>query len=241
MLQWRLHLNSAAVQAHKRWLAGPRDSDQGRLDLEGLDLTGAILRHMGLNGLRLTRCDLTDANGRVSYFEGAEIRETIFDRAILQMAHFDGAVIERSRFHDAQLKGAHLRDAQLSGNDWTGAHLFRTSWHDASARGECLRTCDLSGAMLHGTHLVDCDLRGAKLLAAEPTGAVFERCDLRGADLSKLTLDGTVFRQCGFHGCTGTPDLAAPSQFIECDLSPEFDHSQIVSAETLLDEWQCAS
>lgn len=104
--------------------------------LQGVDLSGAVLRDASFK-----RADLSNAN-----LSATDARRAKFVSAILHATRFDGANLVQADLTKAELVGASLRDANL-----TRARLFRAN----------LSGADLSGARLQETDLLNADLSGA--------------------------------------------------------------------------------
>ena len=112
------------------------DSPGCGLDLQGVDLSRAILPKAVLTQIDLRRATLSDADLR-----GTTLTQAHLGGAFLSQANLEGAFLP-----EANLKGADLRKANLKGADLTGADLTGA---------------DLTGADLTGAK--GSELKGAKL------------------------------------------------------------------------------
>jgi len=124
--------------------AGPgvywRRCVQDGQNLQGVDLTGAVLRDGSFKRADLTGADLS----------GVDARRVKFVSATLKDAILDSARLVQSDLTSADLTGASLRDADL-----TRAKLFRTDLRGADLTGARLDDIDLLKAQLGGATWVD--------------------------------------------------------------------------------------
>jgi uncharacterized protein YjbI with pentapeptide repeats len=109
---------------------------QDAQNLQGVDLSGAVLRDASFK-----RADLSAAN-----LSGADARRAKFVSAVLHETRFDDANLVQADLTKADLIGASLRNVDL-----TRARLFRADLSDA----------DLTGARLQGADLLNADFSGA--------------------------------------------------------------------------------
>lgn len=132
-------------------------------DLEGADLTGAVLERAVFINTNLTGALLT----------GARMRKAVFVRkCLLARADLSGADLTEANLRETILRGANLNNAIIELADLSGA--------------------DLTGALLRfvratGSSLVTADLRRADLRLANFTNSDLSRADLRGANLTGVS------------------------------------------------------
>ncbi len=91
---------TAILAEHKTWLT--TDTDDGRADLSGADLSGADLSGADLSSANLSGADLSSAN-----LSGADLSDTNLSGADLSSANLRGANLS-----GADLRGANLRGAK---------------------------------------------------------------------------------------------------------------------------------
>ncbi|HEX6141538.1 MAG TPA: pentapeptide repeat-containing protein [Geminicoccaceae bacterium] len=124
--------------------AGPgvywRRCVQDGQNLQGVDLTGAVLRDGSFKRADLTGADLS----------GVDARRAKFVSATLKNATLDAARLVQSDLTTADLTGASLRDADL-----TRAKLFRADLRGADLTGAQLDDIDLLKAQLGGATWID--------------------------------------------------------------------------------------
>jgi len=121
-------------------------ADLRSVDLNGADLNGADLRSVDLNGADLSGAQLITADLSFS---------RLFD------AHLYYTRLSYARLNGAYLNGAHLGDAQLIRADLSGADLSDANLFGAHLNGAHLINAHLFGADLSNAHLDGTDLRGA--------------------------------------------------------------------------------
>jgi uncharacterized protein YjbI with pentapeptide repeats len=173
-----------------------RVHDQGRLDLDGIQLgsvrlegahlEGASLRGARLEGVRLGGAHLEGADLTAASLEEADLREAHLDGADLGQARLGAADLTAARLADASLAGAHLERANL-----VGAHLERADLGRADLGGARLSEAHLQGARLNEAVMREAELIGAHLQRAHLVGAHLERANLSGADLQEADLSMT--------------------------------------------------
>jgi uncharacterized protein YjbI with pentapeptide repeats len=188
------------------------------LELAGVDLAGATLLNVQLDGSNLVGADLAGARLTSVDFQGVDLHGADLSdvRSALiygvpkalpaDWALVDGYLIGPS----ADLKGDYLAHVDLSSHDVAGA--------------------DLAGANLAAGNLVKADLADSDLDGANLTGANLTGANLSGADLARAMLakvlwrsticpDGT--RSTDDHGtCLGHLGELCPSASGESETSP---------------------
>jgi uncharacterized protein YjbI with pentapeptide repeats len=152
-----------------------RRQEQGRLDLQEVDL-----RLANLHRAHLEEADLSDA-----HLERADLRDAHLERANLYRVHLEEAVLREAHLEEALLYRAHMEGAVL-----TYARLEGADLRDAHLERAVLFHAHLEGAFLRGAHLERADLRGARLEGAFLRGAHLEGANLSGARLEGADLSG---------------------------------------------------
>ncbi len=127
------------------------------VELNGADLTQAILQGAILQGVNLQRV----------YLEGADLSKADLGKANLSQA---------------DMRSANLTQADLSEADLTGAKLTQ-----ADLTGAKLTQADLTGADLTGADMFAANLTQADLTQAELTQAQLTRADLRATKIENNT------------------------------------------------------
>lgn len=229
-------LSDSQQEIHRRWFEGGCTGD-GRIDVEAINLTDAVIPGAYLRGARFVQCNLTNSNLRTSNLRDAEIIECILDDSLLFSARFDRAIIKNCRIVAAYFELTDFIETKVQGGDWSKTDLDNSTWTGALVENVCFQQVNFWRSRLHSARFVNCDFRGASLRAAKTDNAIFERCDFRGAYLESFQFKNVVFKQCGFYGCVGTPRLEEGCQMIEPDLSAEFDQTGVVSSKQLFTLW----
>ena len=136
--------SDARSEIQKRYLG--RDD---RVNLPGIDLSGANLRKAILNNV-----NLSNANLRCADLKGSELNGVILEDADLDFADLRGSKCDGY----ADFKRAKLHSAQLEGADFTGANLQDAHLAEAKLCGADLCYANLVGANLFRTRLWTADL-----------------------------------------------------------------------------------
>lgn len=144
--------------------------DMGEPPLRGL--RGTDLRGLGVDGLVLTRLNLTGIKFRVAQLKDADFSESNLFDATFERACLKGADFRQAVLLSAVLRGANLQDANLQ-----GAKLREANLVDADLSGARLDVADLRGA----------DLRGARLSSTTD----FTSAQVQGAKFTEGVLDLT--------------------------------------------------
>jgi uncharacterized protein YjbI with pentapeptide repeats len=202
-----------------------RESLATRVDFSTLDLTGADLGSMELQG-----SDLRGAFFESTRLDGADLRGADLAGAVLAHASLRGAKLDGARLAGANLGRATLTGASLVGADLTGAELMGTD-----LTGAVLRGADLRGASFMQTKLTDADCSEVRteqlvLVQAEVTGlrlsgaslvrATFVQLDLTGADFSRAELESATFLECKAPGVSFAGARLDGARFVKaCDLA----------------------
>lgn len=149
-------------RADVEWLLATHENGRGPVDWsdektlhehKGLDLRGADLRYLNLNGLPLTHL-----------YGGLDQAERDFateEQIEIAAVHLEGASLKRARLERAVLSNAHLEDADLF-----RAHLVRANLYGAHLERTNLRQAHLEGAYLLKSTLTDENGIGPQLLRA---------------------------------------------------------------------------
>ena len=192
------HPESGAARLHGAVLRGAslQEAVLDGVDLTRADLSDAALRSASLSGAclegaSLARADLTGANLAAVRASEADLGEALledarFTGAVLRFARLGGALLEHADFTDADLWGA-----KLDGAEMPYATLRRTVAQEASMVG-----ADLSGASLEEADLRKADLSGARLRGADLRGALLAGARLAGADLTDASLPRANLSTC---------------------------------------------
>ena len=109
-------------------------------DLQGANLSGAILKYANLDGANLSGAILSGAN-----LEGASMWYAILGEARLSTVNLVGASLGRAR-----LRGADLSSANLEGVNFNGADLNKVNLSKANLKWAQLNRSDFTGADLTG-------------------------------------------------------------------------------------------
>jgi uncharacterized protein YjbI with pentapeptide repeats len=182
----------SGVETWNQWRA--EHPTQERLDLTGVNLSGANLR-----GVDLSEADLSQACLSGADLSQAKLYAACLSRANLNRANLSSAVLNGALFTLADLSGASLSCADLRSigfllrdclyelrrcefdaivkamrkHSALQTYLLKANLHSSD-----LRSAYLQGAIFHQANLTIANLRGVEICKTS-----FERADLSGADL----------------------------------------------------------
>jgi uncharacterized protein YjbI with pentapeptide repeats len=139
----------------------------GRIEaLEDLNRDGVPLVGVDVGGAFLQRIDLDGANLDRANFNSADVREGRFVAAELEFANLTSANFRHSTFRNADLRNATLQDADLQAVNLNGADLT----------GADLSKADLRYSDLHDTKWSQiADLKLANIFGVKNASADFNR------------------------------------------------------------------
>jgi uncharacterized protein YjbI with pentapeptide repeats len=113
-------------------------------DLQGVDLSGAVLRdasfsRASLQGVKLAGAEapevrFTSADMTGADLSGAVLRGADFTRTVLRGGSLARADLRQARFFRADLRGVDFQGAELAGADLSGALLEGALWVDGQRR-----------------------------------------------------------------------------------------------------------
>ena len=146
--------------------------NNGRINLENRDLTGAVLSRVNLRGAMLS---------------GANLNAAVLSSVNLRDARLSGA-----NLRGANLRRSNLTDVDLSEANLTSASLWDADLRRANLRGANLTDASLSGANLTGANLTDVNLTGADLTRANLTEANLIGANIRDANLTNVNLTDVI-------------------------------------------------
>ena len=183
---WERRISGARIDLRNAHLRG-----QGlwKAKLAWVDLSGADLREVFLNGAELVMAKLTKADLRGAQLRGADLRGADLSGADLSGADLENADLRWVR------PGSYpsLYDHYYAENDLGKAHLSVTDSRIVSRTnlaGANLSRANLSGAKLCDTDLSDADLRSTTLRGVDLSNSWLIRSDLSGASLNGFDLSG---------------------------------------------------
>lgn len=184
-----------------RWRGTHRKSD---VDLSGADLTGlklngadfllanltgAVLTDTQLEHAHLKKADLSRAVLHRTNLEHVNGRDAIFDDVDATEANFEVSTLRGARFRNARLSGARFHRAYLRDADLTGATLTEAWMRFATFEGACCRRANFTGADLRYASLVETDLRGADLTDVQVYGISAWKIETDGDTRQDLIVD----------------------------------------------------
>ena len=159
-----VHTILQALKRRSKYAINLEKDQKFYMDLTGVRLVGAALRHSQFSRAQFTGADLSEA-----YSEGTNYSHS----------HWEHCNLRKGRFVGANFFLAGMFSCDVSSADLQGANLHRSHFHRSTMCGTNLKYARMTGASLSATNL---------------TGACLYLCDLSGARIesSKLHRDGTV-------------------------------------------------
>lgn len=166
-------------------------ADLRDVNLEGVDLTGvdidrsdfgeANLKGANLSHTKLNHCVLEGANLQFARLKGANMRDCILTAADLTRAFLDESILVWAKLNSSHLDGAIIRMAELFSADISGATL-------QMARDFPLN--DLVPTQFTGSNLTSANFENTKL----------QGTDFKDANLSGIKVQNTIFKEVVFGG-----------------------------------------
>lgn len=160
----------------------PSMCDNANIDARGADFRTSQLQGKDLSNALLCRADI----------RGADLTGVSLENADLKMACYDSETVWPEGFNFVG-SGAIGPKASLSGSFLNNADLRGMNLDGASLMGAYLSGADLSGASLLNARLVGADLRYAVLRGARCNNARLSGCQLNYADLRGCNLSEVDF------------------------------------------------
>lgn len=179
-------LNNRNLQGYDLSAAVMVESDLDGSDLRNADLTGGDFSGANLSGVNLSNTDLTNARFVGANLSGADLRNAVLNNTDFTGANLTGANLTRTDMTGAVLNGALLNDARLVEVNLQGVNLAGSAMNNADLTGARLDAITLSGSAISSA-----DLSGATLSNADLNGSWLNLANLSGADLTGASLAGT--------------------------------------------------
>lgn len=190
------------VDVWNAWQLAQHDPiDLSGADLRRLTLDGVNFAHADLHGADLSDTHLIDANMKAADCSGATFERTLMRGADLNSTNFTdarmrNAVLSRGRiietnFTNAQLNSASFAETVLIRPNFEGADLSYARFVGSELAGVDLNHAKLLGANFISANLMNANLQGADLLSANLTSANVSAANLRDATLSLASIVNT--------------------------------------------------
>ena len=168
-----------------------------RLDLSGANLKGAfpegaVPAQANLKGAVLAQANLEEAFLYRANLEGADLTGANLKGAVLAQANLEGAFLCRANLEGVNLVSANLKKSALEKANLEGASLSEANLEGAFLDGANLEGAFPGSANLEGAFLDGANLKGAFLTSANLKKAKLRKANLEGAHLSRANLEGAV-------------------------------------------------
>ncbi|NEP82991.1 MAG: hypothetical protein F6K39_35550 [Okeania sp. SIO3B3] len=153
-------------------------------NLSGVNLGGACLNNANLTDVNLSNANLTGADLAVANLSYANLNHAELGQVDLSGANLSGVDLSSANLSGVNLSSANLSDADLSNANLSGANLT-----NANLSGVILSDADLSNANLSGANLSHAGLNNTNLSNANLCGAQLWCPDISDADLTGIFID----------------------------------------------------
>jgi uncharacterized protein YjbI with pentapeptide repeats len=163
-------------------------ADLRRMNLEGVNLSGVGLRDARFHGAQLAGADLRNVFGVRALFNSAKMERCDLTGARLAGAGFHGAYAASASFRNADLKRAFLQNVNAISADFSGADLRGVDAIQAGLAYAYFVKSDLRDAKLREAVMIETDLQGANLADADMTGVYLSDANLSAATLHRSSL-----------------------------------------------------
>ena len=230
--------SSGRRTAHRDWVERGF-MGEGRIVVEDENLSG-IGESMGgyeLSRVKLVGCNLENSDIDSSKFKEAEIISCNWNNSDLYGNYYDRATIKNCNLVNTKFTFCKFVKAQIEGGNWSNCDFIRPYFTGAKIDGVNFESSIITEALLHKSRIRNCSFKNAYLNYSSASFAVWENCDFRGVNFDNVQLRKVIFKNCGFYDSYGNPDALDSVQIIEPDLSPDFDGSEIVEQQTVIDTW----
>lgn len=179
--EWTRELLAASLK--DKW---PLDEQRFvALDLAGMNLNDASMRHCVFERCQLSGVSMVGADLSASHFidcdlASSDLRASRFDDALFERCTMQGV-----RAGKASFKEAYGLECRLEGADFEGVEGQQTQWVECSFLNARLQTSDWSGS-----RWLSCDLSGVSLVNATGRRTQFQSCLLDTANLARSDFQG---------------------------------------------------
>jgi len=157
-------------------------ADLSLADLRDSKLTKAKIISSNLKEARLNRADVTEANLSYTNLENANLEKADLSRAYLTNANLAKANLKWAKLVRANIERANLAKANLTGADLSYANLKRAILLFARLSRANLSHANLSSSVLEGARLFGAKFDGANLRDADLRGAKYKQEDFKNAE-----------------------------------------------------------
>jgi uncharacterized protein YjbI with pentapeptide repeats len=161
----------------------------GRVDLSGLDFSGADLRGAVFAGADLSRAIFKEANISEASFESAELVGANFlgskaDNANFFNSNLSQAVVDNSQFTHAFMARSNGQEVVINNSNFDYANIKNGKWNNAKLTDSTFNQADLQGISL-----ISADLRRIQMQHAILDKAVLTECQIIESDLSNALME----------------------------------------------------
>ena len=163
-----------------------------RVDLSGLDFTGANLQKACFSGANMKDCNFTKANLNKAIFESANISGAKFVNTKALDANFfycdmaSASITAGSDFRRAFMRGSDGTKASIKDSNFNYANIKHGKWDDVTLSDTQLKYADLEGISLARADLRRVDMQYAMLDKAIMDNVSMVSVDLQGSMMNDV-------------------------------------------------------
>lgn len=160
-----------------------------RVDLSGLDFSGADLRGAVFAGSVLSGCKFNGTNISEANFESAELAGANFSGSKADNANFfnsnlSQAVVDNSQFTHAFMARSNGQEVVINNSNFDYANIKNGKWDHAKLTDSTFNQADLQGIAL-----ISADLRRVQMQHAILDKAILTECQVIESDLSNALME----------------------------------------------------
>ncbi|MCC8368913.1 MAG: pentapeptide repeat-containing protein [Rickettsia endosymbiont of Oxypoda opaca] len=172
---------------------------RGRVDLSGLDFTGADLSGAIFAGSILTNCKFENTNISKANFESVELQNASFTNVNADNANFfntniKNAVVNDSEFTHAFMSRSDGKEVIVKNSNFDYANIKDGKWDESK-----LVDSTFNYANLEGISLISADLQKVKMQHAILDNAILTGCKVIECDLSDSLMNKVEASKAAFH------------------------------------------
>ncbi|MGE0615084.1 MAG: pentapeptide repeat-containing protein [Bacteriovoracia bacterium] len=162
------------------------------------DLRGTVLGRLNLNGIDFSGAQFTGADLQKSTFAQSNLTGANFDNAVLSGVEFDNTTLDGASFRKAGLKNLKVIETPFVRNDFSETDFRGTDLTDVVASASNFNKAVFSGAKLDAARFTDCKFVGADLSGVVGKDTAFPGTDFTDAKLGGAKLAGADLSRASF-------------------------------------------
>ncbi len=209
MAAWERFLGRPQREAHAAWVRRGRFGE-GRVALDGADLSDARFGAASLEGIQLHACRMDRFTIDMAKLDGGQLLACRGTRGALYLCRCDDVTMKDTTLSQYNLSGSDFVRARIAGCTFDDSGFERAKFIDCEVESTSFRSCLMRDLYVRGSRFVECDLSSVVLDKGKGTNcrfedAVFSRCKLTGADLTGRPMKNVLFEACDLSDVSGIP------------------------------------